>query len=195
MTRYLDLLTDFVESSDHGVAKIREHAPFGLGVACFLVSGLSLFLAQSLSRHFLLMPVGPIALILIWIWRLGIGILMTGLLHLLSELNGGKGNAVGLFVFLGLSDLVWTLALPVVLMLRLAGVAHNMFVVCMMLTVIGFGSLALRAWGIRENYGLDSARAWALVCVPYILSLTLMMAMVFLAVAGTVVSLLQFFAQ
>src|SRR5262249_9065597 len=160
----------------------KDKPPFGLGIFCFLISGLSLFLAESMSRHFLPVPSGPIGLSLIWIWRLGIGILMTGFLHLLSELIGGHGSAFGLWVLLGLSDLIWALALPIVLFLRIIGLAHNTFVVWAMLTVLGFGSLALRAWGIRQNYGLDPARAWTLTCIPYILSITLLMGMVFLAV-------------
>jgi hypothetical protein len=130
-------------------------------------------------------------LILICFWRLAMGVLFTGFLHLLAELSGGKGSAVALFVFLGLSDLAWTLAVPAALLLRLAGLAQSRFAVWLMVTAIGFLGITLRARGLRENYGLTPGLSWLLVCVPYALSVFLTMALVSLAVFGALASLIR----
>lgn len=193
MSVYLDLLGDFVESPSIAGPAIRERSPFGLGVIGFLIGGLSLFLAQSLSRHFFLLPAGPVALILICLWRLLFGVLMTGVLHLLAELSGGRGSSVGLFAFLGLSDLVWALALPFVVLLRLIGWSQSWFAVWVMLTVLGCFCVALRAKGLRENYGLTPGLSWMLVCVPYVATVVLTMAVISLAVFGAALSLIQLF--
>lgn len=191
MSVYFELLQDYVESPGHAGPTIRERAPFGLGLLGFLIGGLSLFLAQSLSRHFLLLPPGPVSLILILGLRLTVGVLMTGFLHLLAELSGGRGSSVGLFAFLGLSDLVWALAIPIALVLRLVGASQSMFAIWLMLTVLGFSCVALRAKGLRDNYGITAGLSWMLVCVPYVVSVMLTMALVSLAVFGAAMSFIH----
>ena len=194
MSGYLELIEDYVESPSLAGPNVRQRAPFGLGIIGFLVGGVSLFLAQSLSRHFYLLPPGPISLIMICGWRLVFGILLTGVLHLLAELSGGRGTSVGLFAFLGLSDLVWALALPYVVLLRLVGWSQSWFAVWLMLTVLGTASVALRAKGLRENYGLTAGLSWMLVCVPYVATVVLTMAFISLAVFSAALSLVHLFS-
>lgn len=192
MIAYLEILNDFVEDPRRAAAEVRERRPWGLGLACFLASGLSLFVAQSLSRRFLLLPPGPVAMAFVVSWHLVAGVVFTGVLHLAAEASGGEGKAGGLFVLLGLSSLVWTLAVPVVLLLKLAG-ADGWLATAAMLAVLGWASLALKARSLRDNYGLGVARSWFLLSLPYAAAALAAMALVSLAVAGILLSLVRIF--
>jgi len=105
---------------------------------------------------------------------------MAGLLHLLAELYGGRGDARGVFTVYGLAGLPAALMIPVELLTVLfaPSAAFN--------TINGLLSLAVFIWsvvlliiGIREVHGFSSGKAALTVFTPAL-------AIVFMLIVGLI---------
>lgn len=115
--------------------------------------------------------------------------LMAGLLHLLAELYGGRGDARGVFTVYGLAGLPAALIIPVQLLAVFfaSSVALD--------TITGLLSLAVFVWsvvllviGIREVHGFSSGKAALTVFTPTLA--IIFMLIVGLIMFGSVISAL-----
>lgn len=173
----LDILTDFYESPSQGAREILERAPVGLGVACFLLSGATLTVAHALKGGgalwmFKLLPWAAV-LVASGLAPLAGGFLMAGVLHLTAELLGARqGSAVGMFILLGLCQLLYILYLPVVLTTEIFSASPGAWR-GLALFALGLVSLGLKVASIRSNYGFSTGRAGAVLVLPYVAALFL----------------------
>lgn len=169
--RWADALYGFYESPAGAAAAWGERAPAGLGIAAFMLCGVSLVVSQSLvggaARHlFGLMP-WAVVLAGAALAPVVFGFLAAGVFHLTAEMLGAaRGSARGLFVLLGLSDFLYVLYLPLVF-------ATEVFLPgAELLRGLGFaaltlGAFALKVASVRGNYGLGAGRAVVVVFLPY----------------------------
>ncbi len=187
-----EVLAEFIEEPKHAAKLVTERRPWPLGLAAFLVSGASLFLAQTASRHFLPVAMGPASFVATCLWTLVCGFLLTGALHLLADAQGHAGSGVGLFVLVGLSELVWALILPASLILRAVRL-DSILSAALLLLIAGVLSMRLKARSVRHIYGISATKAWSLLMLPYIGSFLFVAAVSAAAVASATLSLVQLF--
>lgn len=92
----------------------------------------------------------------------------SALLHLLAELLGGRGRAVGVWVIAGLASLPAIFLAPVELLLFLCGVTG--FILSLLTYLLGFVVLVwgavLLVIGLRQEHGLSTGRAVTVVFLP-----------------------------
>ncbi len=111
-------------------------------------------------------------------------IVYSGLLHMVAELFGGSGRAVGVLAVTGLASLPAILFIPFELAVLLAGGEGPVATI-----VSGLFSLASVIWGfilnvlgIREVHGITTGRALAVVATPVVaiivLSVVFILAMI-----------------
>ncbi|MBI4385931.1 MAG: hypothetical protein HY551_00975 [Elusimicrobia bacterium] len=177
----LDLVADFIENPARAAATAGRGPRWCVGLACFGVAGLSLYLSQSLVR---LSPLNPASLLLACVWQAAAGVFMASLLHLLAEWSGGRGRVGSVFVLFGMSQLVWALALPMAVLAAFWRAALPAYWICV--TVLAFSALYLRARSLRDHYGFAMGKAWLLVLFPYLAGLLLLMAALALLAIGLV---------
>lgn len=176
----LELLFDYFEDHTQAAAHISQRRPVAFGVLCFALGALSLFVAQGLSgRLFPLSFTWP-SLGLMFLWELATGFLLAAVVHLILDLGGVKGSGAGLFIQLGMANLAWTVAVPLVLVLRLLFPRSSLALTAAFFA-IGLLSLTLKARGLQDNYHITSAKAWVTLGLPYLVMLVAVVLAVSLA--------------
>lgn len=163
----LELLYDCFEDHVKAAKLIDERRPLAFGVFCFALGGVGLFVAQALAERLVLLPFSWYSCLLAVLWELAVGFLLTAVLHLILEMGGVRGSAAGLFVLLGVSELAWTLAVPLLLLARAAGPGSPWAATGIFL-LVGLLSFSLKARGIKDNYGVSLGRAWVTLSLPYL---------------------------
>lgn len=163
----LEFLYDYFEDRAHAAALIRQRRPYALGLFGALLGGLSVFFAEALGGRLAFLSFTVPSLILVLLWQLTMLFVFTAILHLLLDMTGARGDAGALFVHLGLSELAWLAAVPATLIVaalftRPAWPLRGAFF------VIGLWSLALKARGLRDEYGVGEGRAWGTLALPYL---------------------------
>ncbi|NNN07090.1 MAG: hypothetical protein HKL90_14440 [Elusimicrobia bacterium] len=162
----LEFLYDYFEDRSHVAALIRQRRPYALGLFGALLGGSSLFVAEALAgRHALLAFAWP-SLMIALIWQVAFLFAATAILHLLLDMTGARGDAGALFVHLGLAELAWLAAAPVALVLK-AVMPGSAWALRLAFFVVGLWSLALKARGMRDEYGVGEGRAWLTLGLPY----------------------------
>lgn len=181
----IDVFYDFIEDPKRAAQAVRRDAPVVLGFCAYLLSALSLFLAQAISGKTGLFGLSWMTVSFVVVWSLGVGILQTGLVHLVAEACGGKGRAMPLFVLLGLSELGWALVLPAVLVVQafFPGTKWGLPIVSFAVSLI---VLLLKVRSIRLNYSFSSMAAWFAILFPQ-LAVAAGMFFIFLAAAWDLV--------
>lgn len=187
---YFDLLADFIEEPQRAAESVRVRCPWGLGVLSFAVAGASLWLARAVVGVSPLAISGSATLMLGCLWQVFLGAVTASVFHLLAEAGGGRGSVGGLFVLLGLSSLVWTVALPAALILR-ALFLTGWPVTFAFFAALGLASFRLKARSIQDNYGIGRGKAWLVLISPYILAALAFAAVVAAALAGLVISVVR----
>jgi len=162
----LEILSDFIEAPRRAADDARRRPSVLLGLAGYLVAALSLFMARKLVGQAGLAGTFLFALAALFVLRAGLGVVQTGVVHLVAEALGGRGGAVPLFTLMGLSELAWALVLPAVLIVQAAG-AHSGWVFMAIFSLAYLLSLSLKARSIRHNYGLGTVKAWSALLFPY----------------------------
>jgi hypothetical protein len=185
----LDILFDFIEAPKRAAESVREDPPLGLGLAAYVASAVGLFLANALAGRFQLFGVSWVSLLVTCLWHVLIWLMMSSLLHLVAEAAGGEGRALPLFVLLGLSNLVWTLALPGVLLVQALELPR--LAISLLFSIIGFLGLYLQARSIGHNYQVSPAQAWITLAVPYLGAGALILLMISLAIWGVIAQILK----
>lgn len=168
----IELAYDFFEDHTAAAAEIRRRRPLALGLLACLAGGTSLFFAQALAGRLSILSLSWPSLVAALTWHVSLAFLTTAVLHLILELSGSKGSAGVLFVHWGLSDLAWMTAAPAVLLIQ-ALAPSSPWSVRLVFFGIGLWSLALKARGIRDEYGVASGQAWLTLGLPYLASAAL----------------------
>ncbi len=185
----VELVYDYFEDRAHASFLIRQRRPAALGLFGILLGAASLYVAQSLAGRALL-PFGWPGLALSLLWHAVLIFVATALLHLILELGGARGDVRALFVHLGLSELAWLAAVPLVLACQTV-FAKPAWGLRLVFFFVGLWSLSYKARGIRDEYGISGGRAWLTLGVPYLAGVLVVLLMAFLATLGLVLSALS----
>lgn len=186
----IELAYDFFEDHMSAAAEIRRRRPLALGLLAMLTGGASLFVAQALAGRLALFSLSWPSLIAALVWHGFLAFITTAVLHLILELGGSKGSAGVLFVHWGLSDLAWLTAVPAVLVLQ-AAAPGSAWPVRLAFFGIGLWSLALKARGIRDEYGVAPGAAWLTLGIPYVAAAALVGLALVLSLAALILAALR----
>jgi hypothetical protein len=162
---FLELIYDYFEDHVRLAGVVRERRPLAVGILGFLIGGLSVFVAQALTHRLTLLSFSWTSLGVVAVWKVVAGFLLASILHLILEMQSIKGDAVALFILFGLADLVWALAVPLVLVLK--AVSGSSWLVTAAFMAVGFASLSLKARSLQDAYHISSGRAWFTLGLPY----------------------------
>lgn len=185
----VELVYDYFEDRAHASALIRQRRPAALGLLAVLIGAASLYVAHALAGR-TSFPFGWPGLALALLWHSAMTFVATAVLHLILELGGARGDARALFVHLGLSELAWLAAAPLVLVCQ-AAFANPAWSLRLVFFFVGLWSLTYKARGIRDEYGISGGRAWLTLGVPYLASVLVILLMAFLATLGFVLHALR----
>ncbi|PIR15923.1 MAG: hypothetical protein COV48_11705 [Elusimicrobia bacterium CG11_big_fil_rev_8_21_14_0_20_64_6] len=185
----VELVYDYFEDRAHASALIRQRRPAGLGLAGILLGAASLYVAQSLAGRGM-MPFGWPGFALSLLWQVVLTFVATALLHLILELGGARGDARALFVHMGLSELVWMAAAPLIMISQVA-FSKPAWSLRIIFFALGLWSLSYKARGIRDEYGISGGRAWLTLGLPYLAGVLVVLLIAFLATLGLVLSALS----
>jgi len=163
----LEFLYDYFEDRAHAAALIRQRRPYALGVLGALAGGASMFVAEALGSRLVLLSFSVPALLLALLWQLTALFALTAVLHLLLDMTGARGDSGALFVHLGLSELAWLAGAPAILVAQ-ALFPSSAWPVRLAFFCVGLWSLALKARGMRDEYGIGEGRAWVTLGLPYL---------------------------
>lgn len=186
----LEFLYDYFEDRGHAAALIRQRRPYALGVLAALLGGVSLFVAEALGSRLVFFSFSVPALLLVLLWQLAMLFASTAILHLLLDMTGARGDSGALFVHLGLSELAWIAAAPAVLVAQ-ALFHGSPWPVRLVFFAVGLWSLALKARGMRDEYGIGEGRAWVTLGLPYLAAASLFALSTTLAIVALVVKALS----
>lgn len=185
----VELVYDYFEDRAHASALIRQRRPAALGLLALLLGAASLYVAHALAGR-TAFPFGWPGLALALLWHSVMTFTATALLHLILELGGARGDARALFVHLGLSELAWLTAVPLVLVCQTA-FSNPAWSLRLVFFFVGLWSLSYKARGIRDEYGISGGRAWLTLGLPYLAAVLVLLLMVFLATLGWVLAALR----
>ena len=185
----VELIYDYFEDRAHASALIRQRRPAAIGLLGILLGVTSLYVAQSLAGRAVL-PFGWPGLALSLLWHAVLTFVATALLHLILELGGARGDARALFAHLGLSEIAWVAAVPLVLVCQTA-FSKPAWSLRLVFFFVGLWSLSYKARGIRDEYGISGGRAWLTLGLPYLACVLIVLLMVFLATLGFLLSALN----
>lgn len=188
----LELIYDYFEDHVHAAALVNERRPVAFGVLCYLLGGLSFFVAQALAQRLFVLPFSWVSCLLSLGWEVAAGFILAAVLHLILEMAGIRGSAAGLFVLLGLADLTWALTVPLILIARLL-MPHSSLAVTGIFFAVGLASLSLKARGLRDNYCIGLGKAWVALSVPYLAVAAAFVLAFSLAVIGLIAGLISSF--
>ncbi|MBI4062025.1 MAG: hypothetical protein HY403_11430 [Elusimicrobia bacterium] len=188
----VELIYDYFEDRAHAAALIRQRRPAALGLLAILLGTASLYVAQSLAGRAIL-PFGWPGFALALLWHVVLIFLGTALLHLILEFGGARGDARVLFVHLGLSELAWLAAVPLVLLCQ-SVLSKPAWSLRLVFFFVGLWSLSYKARGIRDEYGVGGGRAWLTLGLPYLVAVLVLLLMAFLATLGFVLAAMSSWA-
>ena len=185
----VELIYDYFEDRAHSSSLIRQRRPAALGLFGILLGAASLYVAHSLSGR-AVVPFGWPGLALALLWHVVLTFTATALLHLILELGGARGDARALFVHLGLAELAWLAAVPLILTCQ-AVFSKPGTSMRLVFFFVGLWSLSYKARGIRDEYGISGGRAWLTLGLPYLACVLVVLLMAFLATLGFVLAALS----
>ena len=188
----VELVYDFFEDRAHASALIRQRRPAALGLLAILLGAASLYVAHALAGR-MTFPFGWPGLALALLWHSVMTFVATAVLHLILELGGARGDARALCVHLGLSELAWLSAVPLILACQ-AAFSNPTWSLRLVFFFVGLWSLSYKARGIRDEYGISGGRAWLTLGLPYLAGVLVALLMAFLATLGWVLSALRSWA-
>jgi len=186
----LEFVYDYFEDRAHAAALIRQRRPFALGVLGVLIGGTSVFFAEAVGGRLTFLSFSIPALSLVLLWQFVMLFASTAILHLLLDMTGARGDAGALFVHLGLAELAWLAAVPAILIVQ-AVFSSPAWPIRFVFFGVGTWSLALKARGMRDEYGIGEGRAWATLGLPYLAFAALVALSTTLALVALVVKALS----
>lgn len=186
----IELAYDFFEDHVSAAAEIRRHRPLAAGLLALLCGATSLFFAQALAGRLSVFSLSWPSLVAAVTWHAFLAFVTVSVLHMILEMSGSKGSAGVLFVHWGLSDLAWMAAVPCVLLVQ-ALLPGSPWIVRAVFFGVGLWSLALKARGIRDEYGVATGQAWLTLGLPYVASAALVGLAMVLTLAALIVAALR----
>ncbi|MBI4676537.1 MAG: hypothetical protein HY748_03025 [Elusimicrobia bacterium] len=185
-----EVVFDYFEDHTRSADSVRHSRPVALGLLCFAAGGVSVFMAQAVAGTLAPFSFSLLSLTLLVLWQVVLGLAFTAMLHLVMEFEGIQGSAASLFALMGLADLVWCLAVPLTLVLRLA-VPNRPWLMTVAFIGVGLLSLGYKARSIQDNYQVSAARAWITLFVPYVAVVVAVLLVFTVAVVGLVKQFIQ----
>lgn len=186
----LELLFDFFEDHAKAAAAVRQRRPLALGMLCLIIGAVSFFASLCLTGRIAPMPFGWISMSLFILWELATGFMLAAVLHMICDMEGNSGSASGLFILLGMANLVWALLVPAT-MLLMAAFPRNHWPLTATFLLVGYFNLSLKARGLRDSYGVSLGRSWMTLILPYF-AVVLISGLVFsLAMASIFIQLMK----
>ena len=129
------------------------------GVFGYLLGAFSLF---TFLRFFSAVPPGACSFIGILILVLGVNFFFASGIHLFLEMTGACGNALKLFFLLGLTELFWSVLIPLGFMAKLDYLSPvTDFLLCFIVIVVARISV------IRRLYAISRSKALLSISMPY----------------------------
>lgn len=186
----LELLYDFFEDHVHAAALIDERRPVAVGVLGFVLGAVALFVAQGLAQRHAVLAFSYASCLLVVLIRLAVGFAVASVVHLILDLGDVKGSAVSLFIQFGLADLSWALAVPAILLLKLAAPGSS-WPATGFFFAIWLVTLGLKARGLKDTYRVSLGRAWATLVLPYVAVAVASLLALSLAVVGMAMQLIK----
>jgi len=186
----IELLFDFFEDHLKAAAAVRARRPLALGSLCFALGALSFYVATAVSGRLDPLPFGLITLTLLLLWELAMGFVLTAVLHLIAEMEGRQGSAAELFVLFGMANLIWGLAIPLV-MVFMSVLPRPHWPVTAVFLIVGFFNLSLKARSLQDTYQVSSGRAWVTLILPYLATLMASGLALSLAMASLFIGLMK----
>jgi hypothetical protein len=183
----LEFLYDYFEDRAHAAALIRQRRPFALGLLGALAGGASVFVAEALGGRMHVFSFSGPSLMLTLLWQVAMLFVLTAALHLLLDMTGARGDAGALFVHLGLSQLAWLAVVPATLVAQALFPSSTFWAAFLAFAAVWIWSLALKARGMRDEYGIGEGRAWLTLGLPYVLFASLVALSTTLAIVALVV--------
>lgn len=162
----VELLYDFFEDHAKAAVNANRFRPVVIGTLALALGGMSNFVAQALAGRLFAFSFTLPSLGLAVLWEIALGFVLTAVLHLILEFSNVKGSAAALFVLLGFSSIVWSLAIPLLLIFRLLR-PESVLAPSLVFMLVGFLVLGFKARSLRDNYHIGSAQAWVTLLMPY----------------------------
>lgn len=156
-----DVFSETAFAPGRVINRIFDERAAGAGLAGFFLGSLCLFLWLGMSGVHYSAVTGTLLFICIFFLQTAAGAAAGGLTHFFMEIMGGRGSAAGLFAILGLSNMLWSLLLPVSFIRgamggSLAGAGWAVF-------VIALAQMFAAAVMIRRGYRAPAWKSWAAV--------------------------------
>jgi hypothetical protein len=188
----VELVFDFFEDHLKAAAAVKSRRPLALGVLCFSLGALSLFVAMGVSGRLAPLPCNWAIFALFLLWELGSGLAVVAFVHLIADFEGRPGSGGELFVLFGVANLTWALAVPLALiLLAFSPRAHWPLTAAFLL--LGFYNLSLKARSLQDTYQFSPGRAWTTLVLPYLAAVLASVLAFTLAMAGVVMQVMKSF--
>ncbi|MEI7481177.1 MAG: hypothetical protein WCK75_02385 [Elusimicrobiota bacterium] len=125
----------------------------------YLLGAFSLF---TFLRFFSAVPPGVYSFVSILTLVLGVNFFFASGIHLFLEMTGAEGNALKLFFLLGMTELFWSVLIPLGFLARLDYLSPvTDFLLCFIVIVVARISV------IRRLYAISRSKALLSISMPY----------------------------
>lgn len=161
----IDTLARLASDSRETTGEIIRRRPVSVGVAGYFIGALSLFVMHGMNLSVHSLSGGFFLLAVLFSIQLLAGIVFASIVHLFMEAWGHRGDAAGLFVIFGLSDIAWTLLVPALILQSLLTAGRLGAVVFLFVTAI---HLYVRTLGVGSVYNAGKWKSFFAVVMPYI---------------------------
>lgn len=188
----MELVFDFFEDHLKAAAAVKSRRPLALGVLSFILGALSFFVAMGVSGRLAPLPFNWFMFALFLLWELGSGLALVAVLHLIADFEGRPGSGAELFVLFGFANLIWSLAVPLALIL-LAVFPNAHWPLTAAFLLVGLCNLSLKARSLQDTYQLSQGRAWITLVLPYLATVMVSGLAFTLAMASMVAQLMKGF--
>lgn len=166
---WIDVFEEFVEDPTKAARRVAQRRPLSLGIACYVAGGLGFFLARAATSQLLLLPPNFGGALVSVSFHLVSAVLICSMFHLFLSLGGEHGSAAGLFILLGLCDLVWCLAVPAVIAYAAVPSDATRGALGLILVALFLSNLYLKARSIKDLYVVSFLKAYVVLFLPYML--------------------------
>jgi hypothetical protein len=165
--RFLETLYDVLFQPQTAMRRLAAARPVRQALVTFLLSALVPALGMYVDVR--TMGLANIILIIVPLQILGsvlLWFISAAVLHLLAELSGGHGSAVGLFTTLGFAHLPRIFITPLWVLASLLPDSIRLVFFAIFFTGVIVWTLTLDVWAIRGTYNCGSAKAVAILAAP-----------------------------
>lgn len=162
----IDTLAGLASDSRETTREIIRRRPVSVGMAGYFIGALSLFVMHGMNLSIHSLSGGFFLLAVLFFIQVLAGIVFASIIHLFMEAWGHRGDAAGLFVIFGISDIAWTLLVPALIVqsFLIAGRGYGTLVI---LFVTGI-HLYVRTLCVGSVYNAGKWKSFFAVVMPYV---------------------------